>query len=78
MIDLVMPGVDGAQLCSRAARLRRDHGQSFVLAVLSSRESSADLIRSLEAGADLFLGKSQDVSLIRVKLGALLRRRQLG
>lgn len=77
LIDLVMPGVDGAELCGEAARLRRKNGQSFVLAVLSSREGTADLIRSLEAGADLFIGKSQNMSLLRAKLGAMLRRRFL-
>lgn len=77
LVDLVMPGVDGIQLCGLAARLRREAGHDHVLAVLSSRESKDDLIRSLEAGADLFLGKSQDISLIRAQLGALLRRRAL-
>lgn len=73
LVDLVMPGVDGVQLCGRAARLRRDSGRSFVLGVLSSREGKADLIRSLEAGADVFIGKSLDTALFRVKLGAALR-----
>lgn len=77
LIDLVLPGVDGAELCSRAARLRRQGAGNFVLAVMSSREGKADLIRCLEAGADLFLGKAQDLALIRAKLGALLRRRAL-
>lgn len=77
LVDLVLPGVDGAELCRRAARIRRDGGDDFVLAVMSSREGKADLIRCLDAGADLFLGKAQDLALIRSKLGALLRRRAL-
>lgn len=77
LIDLVLPGVDGAELCRRAARLRRQGGGDFVLVAMSSREGKADLIRCLEAGADLFLGKAQDLSLIRAKLGAMLRRRAL-
>jgi two-component system, NtrC family, sensor kinase len=77
LVDLVMPGVDGIQLCGRAARLRRDSGKAFVLGVLSSREGKADLIRSLEAGADVFIGKSLDAALFRAKLGAALRRRFL-
>jgi CheY-like chemotaxis protein len=75
LIDLVMPGMDGAQLCTLAAQSRRDRGGDYVLVVLSSREGKADLIRSLEAGADLFLSKSQDVAVIRAVLGAVLRRR---
>lgn len=78
LIDLVMPGLGGVELCRRAARRRRGGGDGFVLAVLSSREGKDDLIRSLDAGADLFLGKSQDMALIRAKLGAMLRRKRLG
>jgi|AGTN01.1.fsa_nt_gi Response regulators consisting of a CheY-like receiver domain and a winged-helix DNA-binding domain len=77
LVDLVMPGVDGIDLCARAARLRRRRGQGFLLGVLSSREGKADLLRSLEAGADMFLGKSQDMAVFRARLGAMLRRRFL-
>ncbi|MGE5514410.1 MAG: response regulator transcription factor [Bacteroidota bacterium] len=77
LVDMVLPGVDGVELCGRAAQARRSSGGDYALVVLSSREGKADLIRSLEAGADLFLGKAQDLALIRVKLGALLRRRAL-
>jgi CheY-like chemotaxis protein len=77
LVDLVMPGIDGVELCSRVAQLRRDEHRSFVLIVLSSREGKADLIRSLEAGADEFIGKSLDMPLFRAKLGAMLRHRFL-
>lgn len=77
LVDLVMPGVDGAQLCARAARLRRDLGLKLVLGVLSSREGKADLIRSLDSGADVFIGKSLDMPLFSAKLGAVLRYRFL-
>lgn len=77
LVDLVMPGVDGVDLCGQAARLRRERRQKFLLGVLSSREGKADLLRSLEAGADMFLGKSQDMAVFTARLGALLRRRFL-
>lgn len=76
VIDLVMPGEDGAQLCQRAARMRREKGLSFLLMVLSSRETRADLTRCLEAGADEFLGKSADMELLKTRLGAHLRRKR--
>lgn len=77
LVDLVMPGIDGVELCGRLALLRREQKRDFVLAVLSSREGKDDLVRSLEAGADAFLGKSSDPAIMRVKLGALLRRKFL-
>lgn len=78
LVDLVMPGMDGAEICRRAARLRREQGQTLVLVVVvSSRENFSDIIRSLEAGADDFIGKSQDMTLFKVKLSAALRRKFL-
>lgn len=77
LLDLVMPGMDGLKLCGEVARLRRERGKTFMLIVLTSRESRDDLLRSLEAGADFFLRKSQDMALLTAKLGALLRRKFL-
>lgn len=75
LLDLVMPGVQGMDLCRRLDRLRRALRRRFILAVLSSRESPDDLLRSLRAGADIFLAKSQDMALLTARLGAMLRRK---
>lgn len=75
MIDLVMPGLDGAVLCRRLAALRRERGLLFYIVVMSSREAEADLVRSLMAGADDFFGKSQNLSVLKAKLSAILRRK---
>lgn len=77
LFDLVMPHVDGLELTRRAAALRRAYGFHFVLGVLSSREGAADMVRSLEAGADAFFGKSMDMVMTKARLAALLRFRHL-
>ncbi len=77
ILDLVLPGGNGTQLCARVAQQRREQRLSMVLVVMSSRESPADLARSLEAGADEFLGKSLAPALLRTRFGALLRYRLL-
>ncbi|MEW5728815.1 MAG: response regulator [Pseudomonadota bacterium] len=73
LLDLVMPGMDGAELCSRLAALRRADRRGFILAVLSSREGGDVLARALDAGADLFLSKSVDMPTLLARLGAALR-----
>lgn len=75
LLDLVLPGMDGLRLCSEVARIRREQRRHFLLIVLTSREGRADLLHSLEAGADSFLRKSQDTALLATKLGAMLRRK---
>lgn len=75
LLDLVLPGMDGLRLCAEVARIRREQRRQFLLIVLTSREGRADLLQSLEAGADSFLRKSQDTALLSAKLGAMLRRK---
>jgi CheY-like chemotaxis protein len=77
LFDLVMPHVDGLELMRRAAAIRRLHHSNFVLAILSSREGTRDMVRSLEAGADAFFGKSMDMAMIKARLASILRFRQL-
>lgn len=77
IVDLILPGADGVQLCAQLASQRRRAGAYYLLVVMSSRESKDDMIRSLQAGADAFIGKSQDLAVIRARLGAALRHRML-
>ena len=43
--------------------------------MLTAHESKEDMTRALEAGADDFVGKSNDTSIIKARLAALLRRK---
>jgi signal transduction histidine kinase len=43
--------------------------------ILTSREGKDDMTRGLEAGADDFVGKSSDVTVLKARVRALLRRR---
>lgn len=77
IIDLIMPGMDGRQLCRRFDALRRQRGQFFTIVVLSSRETPEDLAACLAAGADEFIGKSLDMAVFKARLKALLRHQFL-
>ncbi|HWL54065.1 MAG TPA: response regulator [Chthoniobacteraceae bacterium] len=75
IIDVVMPGMDGIELCRRIDELRKKNQSSLVTVILSGYESKEDLSRALEAGADDFVGKSSDLAVLKGRIRALLRRK---
>lgn len=70
ILDWMMPGIDGVTLCSRI-RARPECSHMYVI-LLTSRDSSADIVVGLEAGADEYLVKPFDSNELRarVKTGA--------
>ena len=77
ILDLVMPGTNGTQLCERFDRFRRRRGLFFQIVILTSQEGDDRLIASLSAGADDFVGKSQPMEILKIRLTALLRRKYM-
>ncbi|WP_247878186.1 response regulator [Azospirillum sp. TSO22-1] len=73
LLDLVMPGTSGVQLCRRFDQYRRDHTALFPILMLTSQETDEQLIACLEAGADDFIGKSRPMEILKAKMMALLR-----
>src|SRR5262249_11798444 len=49
--------------------------RSTAVIMLTSCESKDDMTRGLEAGADDFVGKSSDMTVLRARIRALLRRK---
>ncbi|WP_448207192.1 response regulator [Azospirillum sp. sgz302134] len=77
ILDLVMPGTSGTQLCERFDRFRRRRGLFFQIIILTSQEGDDRLAASLTAGADDFIGKSQPMDVLKIRLMALLRRKYM-
>ena len=77
ILDLVMPGTSGTQLCERFDRFRRRRGLFFQIVILTSQEGEDRLTASLTAGADDFIGKSQPMEVLKIRLMALLRRKYM-
>ena len=77
MVDLVMPGMDGIEVCHRISEMERGNDVQYSMAVimLTSRETKEDMTRGLEAGADDFVGKSSDMAVLKARIRALLRRK---
>jgi len=55
MLDIIMPGMDGFELCKRIRKIDRYGETPIVFLTAKSREE--DRIQGLEAGANLFLSK---------------------
>lgn len=66
LLDWLMPGVDGTDVCRR---LRADpHGRFTYLIILTSRSGTADIVEALDAGADDFVSKPFEPEELRVRL----------
>jgi two-component system NtrC family sensor kinase len=77
LVDLMMPDMDGIEVCRQIRQARRVDAESMPIIMLTGHESKEDMMRGLEAGADDFVGKSSDLSVLKARLSALLRRKLL-
>lgn len=71
VLDVMLPGMDGFALASRL----REEGQFVPILMLTARGQAEDVLRGFEAGADDYLPKPFDLSVLLARLHALLRRR---
>ena len=71
VVDGILPGIDGATV---VRRLKSDTAlRSTPCLLLTGAEGTNDGLRALEAGADAYVRKSEDLGVILVRLAALLR-----
>jgi two-component system OmpR family response regulator len=70
LLDVQLPGRDGLQV---AAELRRTGKQAPIL-MLTSRDSTQDVVRGLNAGADDYLTKPFALEELLARVNALTRR----
>lgn len=75
IIDLVMPKIDGFEVCRQVNDLRRNAQFPLISILLTGAESNENLAKALDAGADDFVGKSNDFSILKGRIRALLRRK---
>ena len=70
VLDVMLPGIDGFETCSR---LRKDDVWAPVL-MLTARDSVEDRVAGLDGGADDYLTKPFSYSELFARLRALVRR----
>ncbi|MEI6415382.1 MAG: response regulator, partial [Pseudomonadota bacterium] len=68
VVDLIMPGMNGTELCQRLNNLRRTEQRLFQIVMLTANDSKDNMMRGLEAGADDFVGKSGDIEILRARI----------
>jgi DNA-binding response OmpR family regulator len=72
VLDVMLPGRDGFSV---AAELRRA-GQFVPVLMLTARGRPDDVLRGFESGADDYLPKPFELSVLTARLGGLIRRRE--
>lgn len=72
VLDVMLPDLDGFELCQRL----RDAGNYTPIIMLTARISPDDRVQGLEAGADDYLVKPFELSELLARIRSLLRRRQ--
>ena len=70
LLDVLMPGLDGLEVCRRM----RDTGDRTPVLMLTARDEVGDRVAGLEAGADDYLSKPFSLEELLARLRALLRR----
>ncbi len=75
ILDWMMPGMDGMELCRRVRELNREP-YTFIM-LLSSKGEQKDVINGMEAGADDYIIKPFNQNELKVRLNAGTRIVQL-
>jgi len=70
LLDLMLPGIDGIEVCRRL----REAGDTFPILMLTARDGVSDRVGGLDAGADDYLVKPFAYEELLARVRALLRR----
>jgi two-component system, NtrC family, sensor kinase len=75
LVDLAMSEMDGAEVCRRIAATSESLNSGVAVVMLTGCAKPGDLNRGLAAGADDFVSKSNDLTVLKARIGALMRRK---
>jgi DNA-binding response OmpR family regulator len=73
VLDIMLPGIDGYQVCKR---LREDAHNEVPILMLTARDTLENRLQGLNAGADDYLIKPFALSELVARIEAILRRSQ--
>jgi len=71
VLDLMLPGMDGLEVCRR---LRKEAKRATPVLMLTARDTLEDKVAGLDAGADDYLVKPFEIRELEARVRALIRR----
>jgi two-component system phosphate regulon response regulator PhoB len=74
VLDLMLPGVDGLEVCKALKHESRTAGLPILM--LTARSEEADIVAGLELGADDYLTKPFSPRVLLARIKAILRRQR--
>ncbi len=75
LMDLMMPGLGGLEACRRIKA--RDGAREIPLVVVTARDDRQAMIEGLALGADDYITKANDFAVLKARVRAQLRRKQI-
>lgn len=72
ILDVILPDIDGYQLCSRIRNLKTAKNTPVIF--LTSKDKEADKLKGFDLGGDDYLTKPFSPAELRARVGAVLRR----
>ena len=70
LLDIVMPGMDGYEVCRR---IREDPGTAFLPVIMITASGEQEKVRAIESGADDFVNKPFDQAELLARVRSLVR-----
>ena len=74
LLDIMLPGMDGYQICDRIRAV--DRNQPIIM--LTAKNSDEEIIQGLKLGADDYVSKPFSIEQLVLRIEAVLRRSQVG
>jgi two-component system response regulator RegX3 len=74
LLDVMLPGMDGFEICERIRE--RDRDQPIIM--LTAKTADEDIIQGLSLGADDYVAKPFSVAQLVLRVQAVLRRARVG
>lgn len=74
LLDIMLPGMDGYEICNRIRT--EDRNQAIIM--LTAKTSDEDIVQGLKLGADDYVPKPFSIQQLVLRIQAVLRRSQVG